>query len=419
MMMSKGNVLLIDDDEDVLIAYKDLLELEGYSPIISSNPVQAINLIDENWNGIIVSDIYMPELSGWDLLTEIQKKDCHLPVIFITGHGDVPMAIKAMQKGAFYFIEKPIYPEDLLKQIELALEIRENHLSRKLNKKEKLESAFIGKSQWIKQLRDRLYKLSETDLSIFIFGEDGTGRTLSANYLYDLCKDKFPNKKFIELFSEFDIDDFDNILDGDFNNENSFVIIKNIEFLTIKSQKKLANTIKNKSGAMRLVGISQYSPQELLQKFGLLPELFYIFSLTQVECVPLSYRGNDIELLFRHFVSITCDNLNKKKPNISDNYVKGLLSRQWQGNINQLINMAELYAVGVVISNDNLYYQAEDGNELSLDDLVEEYEKNIIINVLDRFQGKINDAATYLQIPRKKLYLRMNKYNLNKEDYKE
>ncbi|MDG2962896.1 sigma-54-dependent transcriptional regulator [Exercitatus varius] len=418
-MKNKSQVLLIDDDPDVLQAYQALLALEsdekGYEIIALNNPLDAEPLITEDWQGVVVSDIYMPQLSGWQLLERLHEKDKNLPVILITGHGDVPMAIDAMQKGAFYFIEKPVDPERLLQQIDLALTQRQAQLALKHWQQQELETHLIGQSKWIKNLRRRLQQLSQTDLPIFIFGEIGTGKTLTAHYLHELAKTRFPQKQCLELLSECDTEELQSQLNAA---QNTTFIIKNIEYLTNAAQKLLAQFILRNPNA-RIIAVSQYSPQQLLAQAKLLPELFYSFSLTQIECLPLSHRTSDIEPLFRHYLAVTCDKLNKKKPAITEAFIKQLLSQQWLGNISQLIHTAELYAVGITVQNDNLHFTQDRQSELSLDSLIEEYEKNIIADVLDRFQGKINDAAAYLQIPRKKLYLRMKKYDLNKEDYKE
>src|SRR5699024_6826800 len=132
----------------------------------------------------------------------------------------------------------------------------------------------------------------------------------------------------------------------------------------------------------------------------------------------LSQRKPDIEPLFHHYLTLTCQKLNKRKPVVTAELIKRLLSQQWVGNINQLIYTAELYAVGITANNDQLDFSNYEESEISLDSLIEEYEKKIIIDTLNQFHGKVNIVADYLQIPRKKLYLRMKKYGLSKQDYK-
>ncbi|OOF70677.1 sigma-54-dependent transcriptional regulator [Rodentibacter caecimuris] len=412
-MLEQETVLLIDDDNDVLNAYQALLTLEGYRIKTLRNPQEAFEIIPENWLGVVISDIYMPQLSGWDLLERLHLQDKNLPVIFITGHGDVPMAIEAVQKGAFYFIEKPLKPENLLQKIEQALTQRRQQLAEKTMQQTLLEHHFIGHSHWIKQLRQRLQQLGETSLPIFIFGEIGTGRQLAAQNLAQFSISRFPHQHSLELLATCTPDELQTHLQ---QAQKGTLILKNIEYLTQTAQKHLALSIQQQQ--FRFIGISQYSPQQLLSQFGLLPELFYTFNLTQIECLPLSRRASDIEPIFRHYLAVTCQKLNKKKPTVTENFIKQLLSQQWLGNITQLIHTAELYAVGVTVQHEHLMFRQEQ-SELPLDHLIDEYEKTIIIDALDRFQGRIIEAAHYLHIPRKKLYLRMKKYDLNKADYKE
>ncbi|TDQ57405.1 two-component system phosphoglycerate transport system response regulator PgtA [Mesocricetibacter intestinalis] len=415
-MAEKEQIFLVDDDQDVLDAYCALLEMEGYAPQAFTDPQQALDALEPDWPGVVVSDIYMPVLSGWQLLQDIRDKDKHLPVILITGHGDVPMAIEAMQQGAFYFIEKPVEPERLLTQIRQALLQRRRYLSLKSSQQQELELQFIGRSSWIKQLRAYLQQLAETDLPVFIFGQPGSGRSLTARYLYKLSQPRFSTCKTLELLSDYDDEQLQQYLAG---LAEGVLIIKNIEHLSEAAQKVLTQYIHYADSKLRIIALSRYSPQQLLTESKLLPELFYAFSLTCIECIPLSRRPADIEVLFRHYLELTCRKLNKRKPQINADFIKKLTAQPWPGNITQLIHTAELYAVGVRVRNEDLHFIPERQDGLSLDNRIDEYEKKVITDVLDMFQGKINDAAAYLQIPRKKLYLRMKKYALNKADYKE
>lgn len=414
MSLGKETILLIDDDMDVLQSYQTLLELEDYHIIATSDPEEALALINLDWFGVVISDIYMPKMSGWSLLEKVRAKDKDVPVILITGHGDVPMAIEAVKKGAFYFIEKPVDPQSLLNQIAEAIHLRKEQLLSKARQVQELETNFIGKSNYIKKHRSQLQQLSETSMPIFICGEVGTGRFLSAHYLYELAKLSFKNEIIIELVNNCDVNEFKDYFDKEGNN---FYIIKNVEYLTNLSQRFLFQFITNNKNS-RVIAISQYAIKALLSEFHILPELFYAFSLTQIECIPLSQRKPDIEPLFHHYLTLTCQKLNKRKPVVTAELIKRLLSQRWVGNINQLIYTAELYAVGITANNDQLDFSNYEESEISLDSLIEEYEKKIIIDTLNQFHGKVNIVADYLQIPRKKLYLRMKKYGLSKQDYK-
>lgn len=414
-MLATPNVILVDDDLDVLQAYQVLLESEGYQPVALSEPDHCLELIDETWQGVVISDIYMPNRSGWELLEQIRQKDPHLPVILITGHGDVPMAIEAMQKGAFYFIEKPVQPEILLARLQQAFEQRQSYLAQKQWQQALLDSHLIGHSHWIKQLRKRIQQLAETKLPIFVFGEIGTGKSLVAQYLYQLCQARYPECHTLTLTEPSDT----NILHRLAECKQAVILLENIENLSLNAQKVLAHSLISADQTNRFILSSCHSPQTLLTQYQLLPELFYHISLTQIECMPLHQRQQDVELLFRHYLDLTCQKLNKKRPPVNDKVVQQLLAQRWEGNLYQLIHTAELYAVGATIQPDQLQHLPLPESKISLDNQLEEYEKGIITAILDRFQGNINATADYLKIPRKKLYLRMKKYDIHKEDYKE
>ncbi|KAE9529819.1 sigma-54-dependent transcriptional regulator [Testudinibacter aquarius] len=413
-MINDNTILLIDDDLDVLSAYRNLLE-DDYSVYVESDPSVVLDKISLDWIGVIVTDVSMPEISGLELLVRLQAFDKNIPVILITGHGDIPMAIEAMKKGAYHFLEKPINPEQLLNYIETALDERRLYIQKKLWQQKELTLNFIGVSGWAKQHRQYLQKLSEIELPVFIFGELGTGKTLSARYLHQISGKK-GTVEFIELFDMYSPENLQNKLD---ESVFSTLVIENIEYLSLPAQRLLLKLEHSQEKRFRLILSSHYSPAQLLEQGKLLPELFYLFSLTQLECLPLSKRLNDIEVLFRHFVDLTCSRLNKKKPAINKNILQNLLVQNWVGNVNQLMHAAELFAIGAVILENKVYTTMIEDNVLSLDSLVSEYEKKIITEILDRFQGKVQAAADYLQIPRKKLYLRMKKYELNKKHYKE
>lgn len=132
MFSTEYNVLLIDDDIDILESFQDLLQQEGYQVITCSDPIDIVTQIPENWLGVVLCDVLLPNISGLTLLQDIIKYDPQLPVIMITGHGDVPMAVDAVKKGALNFLEKPLSLENLLIQIKQALQQRSSTIENRL-----------------------------------------------------------------------------------------------------------------------------------------------------------------------------------------------------------------------------------------------------------------------------------------------
>ncbi|EHP6305401.1 sigma-54-dependent Fis family transcriptional regulator, partial [Escherichia coli] len=184
MLSSEYSILLIDDDADVLDAYTQLLEQSGYRVFACNNPFEAQAWIQPDWPGIVLSDVCMPGCSGIDLMMLFHQDDQQLPILLITGHGDVPMAVDAVKKGAWDFLQKPVDPGKLLSLVEEALRQRQSIIARRQYCQQILQVELIGRSEWINQYRRRLQQLSETDIAVWLYGAPGTGRMTGARYLH-------------------------------------------------------------------------------------------------------------------------------------------------------------------------------------------------------------------------------------------
>ncbi|WP_171995430.1 sigma-54-dependent Fis family transcriptional regulator [Klebsiella pneumoniae] len=186
MLSNNCSILLIDDDADVLDAYTQLLEQAGYHVSACNNPFDAREQVPKDWPGIVLSDVCMPGCSGIDLMTVFHQDDDLLPILLITGHGDVPMAVEAVKKGAWDFLQKPIDPGKLLTLVDAALRQRQSVIARRQYCQQKLQVELIGRSQWTVRYRQRLQQLAETDIAVWLYGEPGTGRMTGARYLHQL-----------------------------------------------------------------------------------------------------------------------------------------------------------------------------------------------------------------------------------------
>ncbi|HDR1921072.1 TPA: sigma-54-dependent Fis family transcriptional regulator [Pasteurella multocida] len=410
------NVLLIDDDMDILDSYQDLLRQEGYQVITCADPIDIVAQIPENWIGIILCDVLLPNISGLKILEDIIQRDAQIPVIMITSHGDVPMAVEAVKKGATNFLEKPISAENLLIQVAQALEKRAALMENRQWQLEKLSESFIGQSEWIIAMRHQLQKLADIDVPLFLWGETGTGRYLSATYLHKLSARQ--NAPFIyhECLPQAQCN-LDKCLD---DVQQGTLVLKNIHHLAQTEQQHLAKALNMEGCAFRLILISDFALLTLIQEQRICSELYYLFLHTQFELLPLKKRPSDILPIFCHYVHKSCARLNKEYVEPNKKLIQHLLTQTWQGNVKELIHVAELYAIGLLAE------QTPMSNPLALktehikplDEQINEYEKQIIEDALIFYQGRINDVATYLNIPRKKLYLRMKKHHIDKKHYK-
>lgn len=407
-------ILLIDDDADVLEAYHQILTQEGYQVYPCNSPTAAAEMIPPDWRGMVISDVCMPGLSGMVLLEVLLQQDRHLPILLITGHGDVPMAVEAVKKGAYDFLEKPVNPAKLLLTVNQALDDRYALITRRCWQREQLSEHLLGSSGWVKQLRERLQMLADVDVPVFFYGELGTGRTLAARYLHQLSRRRDKPLLMADPASESgaQLDSWIAQASG------GTLVIKNIELLSQQQQRSLAQQQSPDDCCFRLIALSHTPATQLAAQQQLVPELYYRFSLSHIECLPLSRRPGDIEILFRHYLENACTRLNRQRPQLSETFVKSLCRRPWPGNIRELLNAAELFAVGVMPLADTTGELAGDTDRTPLDERIDQYECRIINEALNIHQGRINDVAEYLQVPRKKLYLRMKKYGIDKKDYR-
>lgn len=417
MFDSNCNILLIDDDPDILTAYQDLLTQEGYIVSAVSDPQHISRQIPQDWIGIVLCDVMMPHISGLTLLAEIMQIDPHIPVIMITGHGDVAMAVNAVKIGATDFLEKPVSPENLLNQVERHLTKRRQFIEQRQWQQDRLNQKFIGHSDWIVSLRRQLQTLANSHLPLFLWGENGTGRYLSAINLHQLSERKNYPAVFYEC-TENNRHSLEELIE---QSKNSTLIIKHLHWLSNAEQLQLAAALYNESNNIRLIIISNLPLVTLIQQYHLSAELYSQFIHTQIELLPLHRHPIDIADIFRHYVHKSCVQLQKTYQEPPKKLLQHLTAQRWIGNVTELISVAELYAIGLFVDSNATTLAATQlkmNNVNPLEKQISQYEKQVIEDALIFFQGKINEVANYLDIPRKKLYLRMKKYGIDKKDYK-
>ncbi|HCJ28732.1 MAG TPA: DNA-binding response regulator, partial [Pseudomonas sp.] len=185
-----GQVIFIDDEAAIRQAVQQWLELSGYSVRTCASAQQALALINRDFPGVLISDVRMPDLDGLGLLERLVALDPELPVIMVTGHGDVPMAVQALRQGAYDFIEKPFTPERLLDSVRRAQDKRrlvcENRqLREQFTRKGRIESMLLGVSRTMEHLRRQVLELAGTDVNVLIRGDTGSGKEQVARCLHD------------------------------------------------------------------------------------------------------------------------------------------------------------------------------------------------------------------------------------------
>ena len=438
-------VAIIDDEKDMRLSISQWLSLSGYEPESFASAEDALLNIGSNYPGVIVSDIKMPGMDGMQLLKKLMGQDSGLPVILITGHGDVPMAVEAMRLGAFNFLEKPFEPEDLTQLIKSAahkrrftLESRE--LRQELSDGSKIIKKLAGSSKIMLKLKEDILDYSQSDAFVLIEGETGSGKTLVAHALHAVSQ-KMARALITVHCSAYDGDTLSRRLFGPVEEKDQFLpafeeakggtlILEDIETLPIDLQGKLLDrlVVLENSSEIRLITISNHSSPKFAKNV-IRKDLYFRLSSLKISVPSLRKRGQDILDLFSQYALSFAEEYGCSPPLLTSEQSSQLMEAPWQGNVRQLINIAEQIVIQsrrgelnlsslLIISEepeDNTI--TSDGKPLKV--YVEAFEKSLIENTMRKHKGSINKVMEELLIPRRTLNEKMAKYSLNRSNYLE
>ena len=449
--MTAIDVYFIDDELDLRLANEQTLELAGFNVALFEKAEDALVQLGEQVSGVVVSDIRLPGMNGLDLLQELQKVDAGLPVILITGHGDISMAVDAMQKGAYDFIEKPFSSERLVDTIKRALEKRsltlENRdLKFELNEQDMLGPRLIGKTAIMKSLRRSINQLADTAADILLMGETGAGKELAARSLHE--KSHRRDRTFVaincgalpenliesELFGHEKgaFTGAETLRIGKFEYaDQGTVFLDEIESMPMPAQVRLLRVLQERRlerlGSnegidldIRIISASKLDLKRAAERGEFREDLFYRLNVVTLELPPLRERREDISLLFQHFLLVAAARYGKEAPTIPGRLLQDLMSYNWPGNVRELRNAAERF---VLLGDDDCLRLDDRGSNspylpMSLPEQVEAFERALIEQALSESSGVIKQTMGLLGLPRKTLYDKMQKYGLDKGRFK-
>ncbi len=451
-MIDKKEVLFIDDEKHIRQANRQTLELADLDVICRDSAEKGLEQVNREWSGIIVCDIRLPNMDGLQFLTEVHKIDQDLPVILITGHGDVSIAVQAMRDGAYDFIEKPYSSERLVKTVLRGLEKRSLTIeNRNLRRKLELHSApgprIIGRTPIMEQLRTTIAQVADTGADVLVLGETGTGKELVARALHENSRRRTENFVAIncgavsesimesELFGHEAgaFTDAKTKRIGKFEHANGgTLLLDEIESMPIRVQINLLRVLQERSlerlGSnklipldLRVVAASKVDLLSAAEKGDFREDLYYRLNVVCLEVPPLRDRREDIALLFHHFLLVAGHRYQQEAPTPGGSQMQTLLSYSWPGNVRELRNLAERYVLlghQFDYSLEKLLSGQNKEQPQSLPQQVECFERSLIEQALAGANGSIKEVMTTLAIPRKTLYDKMRKHGLDKSDYK-
>ncbi|MCD6582021.1 MAG: sigma-54-dependent Fis family transcriptional regulator [Desulfuromusa sp.] len=434
-------VYLIEDDEDVRRGCEQAIQLANLS-VYSFTTAEAAQAAMENLPpAVVVSDVRLSGISGLELLDEMQKYDRDIPLILITGHGDVSMAVQAMRDNAYDFIEKPFHSEHLVDVIRRALEKRHLILEiRRLQEQlgNKGDMPLIGHSDEIQKVRRAIATLAPTDVDLLIFGETGSGKEVVANAIHDLSGRTGP---FVaincgalpEAIFESEIFGHES---GAFTGaikkrigkiehaEGGTLFLDEIESMPLQLQVKLLRVLQDhcveRLGSnicmpvdCRIVAASKVDLRRLSEQGGFRSDLYYRLNVISIELPPLRQHPEDIALLMAYFISQASSRFNREVVAWSEQDMLKWQQYDWPGNVRELKTVAERLCLGV---SDGIELSEIVATSLALK--VGGYERNLIRDALKSTKGNVADAAELLQMPKKTLYDKLNMHDLEPKNYR-
>jgi two-component system C4-dicarboxylate transport response regulator DctD len=440
-MPDRGPVLFVDDEASMREAVTQWLELAGFDLVAHDNAAAALDHLNRDFRGALVTDLKMEGMDGLALLRRSQEVDPELPVVVITGHGDVETAVEAMRLGAYDFIEKPFAPERLLEIVRHASEKRqlvlENRRLRRAVNEQTLAARIIGNSRAAEALRSSVAELAGTDVSVILCGETGTGKDLIARCLHDFGRRQKGNYVAINcaavpetmVESEFfghEAGAFTSAVKaraGKIEHANGGTLfLDEIDSMPPAMQGKLLRVLQERSverlGSnhtaavdIRPIAASKIDLRKASDEGKFRLDLYYRLSVVELTIPPLRERRDDIPLLFEYFASGAAQAHGREPRPVSAATVATLMAQDWPGNVRELRNAAERYALGL-----GARPPAGEAKQ-SLAGQVEEFERMVIERALVQSGGKINTVMEQLDIPRRTLSEKMARLGLDRQRF--
>ncbi|WP_371154301.1 sigma-54-dependent transcriptional regulator [Jannaschia sp. 2305UL9-9] len=402
------DVLLVEDDASVREALEQTLELADLSVTPVSSFVMAKDRITRTLPGVILSDVRMPGRDGFHLLSYARGIDPDLPVILLTGEGDVPSAVRGISEGAFAFLEKPCDPSELVEVLRRALGLRASTMEARrargaLEGGDAAARLLFGISPQASVLRDTVRMVARGTGAVLIHGEAGTGTSKVAEVVHLLSprgSGPFVKRSAPSL-------DPAALQEALALARGGSLFIDKIETLPPDLQFSLSD-IPEGGGAARLLAATNRPPEDLLSILD--ADLFYLLEGLRVRIPSLRERPTDIPVLFRHYLAQACEQADLPIPDVPPDLQARLMARNWPGNARALMNYAMRHAMGIE--------QDAPAGHAGLSDRMRAVERAILIETLTRHKGAASTAARDLDLPRKTFYDKLARHGLRPEDYR-
>ncbi len=460
--MAKNKVVIVDDEKDILNLIADIVEDAGYQPVKAKNSQEAFAQIAETNPEAVILDIWLKEseLDGLGILEFLKKKYADLPVIMISGHGNIETALRSLKLGAYDYIEKPFKADKLTntlnKAVEYARLVRENA---DLTQKNQKVDFLFGESNVIKNLRAELDRIAKTESRVFVTGEIGVGKESIAHELH--IQSKRVNNPFIQLdlynYETTEIEEaiFGTEDGGNFNsparkvgllelaNSGTLYISevcdlpktvqqKLVKFLTDGKFTRVGGT-KSIETNVRVIASTNMDIQKKIQEGEFRSDLYSRLNVVELAIPSLAERRDDIPMMTEYFKNYFCKKYNLPRRRFTNEAFISLQSYDWPGNARQLMNVVEwLLIMNPGEATDTLKSSMlpkeivagsagdflENGNKelmsLKLRDARQLFERQYLLAQINRFGGNISRTASFVGMERSALHRKLKSLDLSK-----
>ena len=441
-------VIFVEDEVDVRLGSTQALELAGFKVDGFATVEQARSRIVAGVPAVVLADVKLPGMSGTDWLREICSIDADLPVILVTGHGDIAMAVKAMREGAYDFIAKPFPSEHLVTVVRRAadkrsLTLQVQALRDQLENWHGIQASLIGPSAQMERVRRTILTVAATSADVLIYGETGTGKELVARCLHDHSERRRGN--FVplncgglpetladsELFghevgaftgaARLRVGKFEHAHCGTlFLDEiESMPMAIQIKFLRALQERSIERIGSNKPIKVdcRVIAASKDDLKALSDKQKFRADLYYRIGVAVVELPPLRERREDIPLLFEHFILLAASRYQRAAPVLNNAQMAELRAYAWPGNVRELRNVADRFVLGLL--GDRLTLTASDREMPStLPEQIEHFERSVITDELRRHHGEVAITAKALGVPKQTLYDKLRRLRIASDEFR-
>ncbi|MEO0427934.1 MAG: sigma-54 dependent transcriptional regulator [Pseudomonadota bacterium] len=438
------DVLFIDDEEDLRLSAAQSFELAELEAACFADAPSALDCVGRNFEGVIVTDIRMEGMDGVALMRRVLEIDPELPVILISGHADVDLAVSCMKEGAYDFLEKPFEPARLIASTRRALEKRrltlENRaLRRQIGSSDVIEARLIGRSASMVALRQTVRAVAATDADVLITGATGTGKEVTARAIHrasERAKGPFVHINCAALPAALVESELFGHEAGAFpgatrarygkleHARGGILCLDEVDSLDSSMQAKLLDALHNRRitrlGSnepveldMRVLALSKSNLEDEVAAGRFRADLLYRLNVVTLHLPALSERRDDIPRLFSVLLSQAAARYQRPVPEVTADVLSEIAARDWQGNVRELRNAAERFVLGL----DFRHAAGDAAPDMSLSALMASHEKALIAASIAAHGGRLKETYTALGLSRKTLYEKMQKHGLARQDF--